>query len=160
MSWFSLRCGSCEADTRVNSLVYRTRKESGLPYTCHSCGENLYKVGYKTRHGKTDSQKRSAKQEKTAAKRTGGRVTPGSGNQPGIKGDVRVEGSARIECKCTTAKSYSLKLVDLMKIEEAADRDENPVLEIEFQGIHPKRRYVVIPGWLYDHYESLSGDAQ
>ena len=159
MSSFTLRCNSCEKDTKVNSLIFKKRKGAGLGYTCAHCGENLVETGYKPKHGKTDAQKRSRKQEKATAKRTGGRTTSGSGNQPGDKGDVQVSGSARLECKTTTCKSYTLKLSELLKVEKAGNAGENPVMEIEFQGVHPHRRYAVIPGWLYDHYASLSGDA-
>lgn len=158
MSKSGLTCANCGAETKINLLILRAKASAGLPYQCSGCGEDLGKFGYKPRRGKTDAQKRSRQQEKKAAKRTGGRLTPGSGNQPGAKGDVRVLGSARIECKCTTAMSFRLKLEDLMKIERAGESGENPILEIEFQGVHPNRRYVVLPGWLYDHYASLSGD--
>lgn len=153
-----LTCGYCGADNKINPLILKAKTAAGLPYQCSECREDLGEFGYKPRRGKTDAQKRSRQQEKRAAKRTGGKLTPGSGNQPGAKGDVRVMGSVRIECKCTTAESFRLKLEDLMKIERAGESGENPILEIEFQGVHPKRRYVVLPGWLYDHYASLSGD--
>jgi hypothetical protein len=44
----------------------------------------------------------------------------------------------------------------LKKIEREAGHGEMPIFEIEFQGEHPHRRYVVMPGWLFD---SMLGDA-
>lgn len=159
MNVFTLRCSKCEGGTKVNSLVFKQRSGAGLAYTCAHCSADLVKTGYRPKHGKTDSQKRSIKQEKSVARRTGGRTTPGSGNQPGAKGDVRAVASSVTECKCTTRKSFTLKLADLMKIENASHAGENPIMEIEFQGVSPKKRFVVLPGWLYDYYASLSGDA-
>ena len=60
-----------------------------------------------------------------------------------------------MECKLTRADSYSLRLDLLEKIEKECEQGEYPAFEIEFQGVYPPRRYVVIPGWLYDHYAGL-----
>jgi hypothetical protein len=61
-----------------------------------------------------------------------------------------------MECKFTRAASFSLKLAELKKIhDEAAIAGEDPVFEIEFQGVHPHERFVVIPGWLFDHLNGL-----
>jgi hypothetical protein len=68
----------------------------------------------------------------------------------GAKGDVRKRGEARIECKFTRAKSFSLKLSELQKIETEAEGDETPAFYVEFQGQQPHKRYVVIPEWLYE----------
>ena len=56
-----------------------------------------------------------------------------------------------MECKLTRAKSFSLKLAELEKLEREA-AGEDPVFEIEFQGVYPHKRYVVMPGWLYDQF--------
>ena len=102
--------------------------------------------------------RRSKKQEQSAAKRHGARRQKGSGAMDHAKGDFRDPGKVRGECKFTRAKSFSLKLADLMKLEEQATLGERPVFEIEFQGQQPVMRYVVLPGWLYDYYQSLAGD--
>jgi len=141
---------SCGHTTKVDKLVFNARRSSGLPYTCHKCGANLYETGTFPKKGKSDSQKRSRRQEKRAAQRIGGHVTPASG-AGSVKGDVRDVGHTRMECKLTRAKSFSLKLAELEKLEREA-AGEDPVFEIEFQGVYPHKRYVVMPGWLYDQF--------
>lgn len=148
-----LLCSQCDGVTAVNAFAFKTRRKSGLPYTCHHCPADLYKTGSKPKTGKTDSQKRSQRQEKRSAKRIGGDVQPASG-AGSSKGDVRKAFDTRMECKLTRARSFSLKLSELEKIEQEAG-SEKPVFEIEFQGVYPHKRYVVIPGWLYDQ---LTGD--
>jgi len=152
--YITLYCGECGHTAKVNRLVWAVRRNPGLDYPCEECGADLYKVGSQVKHGKTDSQKRSRAQEKHAAKRFGGGVQPGSGAGR-AKGDVRAPWHARIECKLTRAKSFTLKLSDLEKIEKEAISPEKPIFEIEFQGITPHKRYAVIPGWLLDHFMSL-----
>lgn len=66
-----------------------------------------------------------------------------------------MRGEVRGECKLTRSASYTLKLADLSKLEKEATLNEDPVLEIEFQGVSPSKRYVVVPGWVYDHYLTL-----
>ena len=146
-------CGACGNTVKVDELIFFIHPE-GLPYPCPKCGADLYEVGKKPKRGKTNSQKRSRLQEKRAASRIGGRVQPASGAGQ-AKGDVRDVGRIRMECKFTRAKSYSLKLEELKKIEREAGSGEQPIFEIEFQGIHPHERYVVLPGWLHDHLNSL-----
>lgn len=146
----SIAC-SCGHVTKVNTLVFTARRGSGLPYTCHDCGEDLYETGSSPKTGKSDSQKRSKRQEKRAAQRVGGYTTAGSGSGR-TKGDVRAAGDTRMECKLTRAKSFTLKLAELEKLEREVSAGEVPVFEIEFQGVHPHKRYVVIPGWLYDQF--------
>jgi hypothetical protein len=156
MSTTSIRilCSSCKSVSNVNKLVFKIRRNTGLPYSCEGCGANLYETGGAVKTGKTDSQKRSRKQEKRAAQRIGGRVQPASG--AGLhKGDVKAEGHARVECKFTRAKSFNLRLSELQKIEKEASPPEKPIFEIEFQNAHPHKRYAVIPGWLLDHFLSL-----
>jgi len=63
-------------------------------------------------------------------------------------------GVHRGECKFTRAQSYSIKLQDLLEIERHASGDEKPFLEIEFQGVFPHKRYVVLPDWAF---QSLIG---
>jgi len=56
----------------------------------------------------------------------------------------------RGECKLTRAASYGLKLADLMKLEKQASKGEIPVFEVEFQGVLPHRRYMILPFWAYE----------
>jgi hypothetical protein len=81
-----------------------------------------------------------------------------SGSLSGAKGDIRKTGSMRGECKFTRARSYSLKLDELMKIEREAAAGEQPAMFIEFQCQHPPKRFVVIPEWLYETYARTAGD--
>jgi hypothetical protein len=153
----NLQCTSCLHISKINSLVFDARRKSGLEYPCRNeaCDADLCSTGTAPKRGKTDSQKRSKKQEKRAAKRVGGYTTSGSGSGR-EKGDVRAAWDTRIECKETTAKSYSLKLADLEKLEREAAAGEDPVFEIEFQGVFPHKRYAVIPGWLFDQYRETN----
>lgn len=117
---------------------------------CLNCNVQMKLQRHKV--GRSDSQKRSQDQEKRAARRYGMRRQPGSGARDGAKGDLRAPGKRRAELKETIKKSFSLKLDVLMKIEREAAGAEDPLLEIEFQGVFPHKRYVVLP----DHaYESM-----
>lgn len=76
--------------------------------------------------------KDSQKQERSLAKELGGSVNAGSGNGWVRKGDVRAEHELW-ECKITSAKSYSLKEMDLEKLETQALMDGRiPVFLVEF----------------------------
>jgi lysyl-tRNA synthetase class II len=61
------------------------------------------------------SKKRSTDQEKRVAKVLFGRLQPRSGAGDFMKADLLTE-DFLVECKTTKARSYSLKLEDLMKI--------------------------------------------
>jgi hypothetical protein len=85
---------------------------------------------------KAKAYKRAPKQEKAAAVRLGGRQTAASGARF-YKGDVKVPGLARIECKCTGADSFRVTREMLDTIERAGLlNDEIPFIEVEF--IDPK----------------------
>ena len=145
-------CKRCQTERKVPQKAVTTLRAAGQQPFCGGCGDILEEVmgcGHST-----DSQKRSRQQEKRAAKRYGGHVQPASGAGRS-KGDVRTPGELRVECKFTRANSYALRLDLLEKLEREATSGENPIFEIEFQGVHPHKRYVVLPGWLYDHYASL-----
>lgn len=80
----------------------------------------------------SQSHRRAPKMEKEVAKRSGGRLVARSGAGE-VKGDVRIKGVARIECKVTKNKSFSVTLEMLEKIEAAgAEGAELPILVIEF----------------------------
>lgn len=102
--------------------------------------------------GNTRSHKRSKQQEKALASRVGGRVTPGSGNGS-VKGDVRKKGVVRIEAKTTKAKSFSVTLDMIRKIEDAAlPSDEMPVLVVEFidEDGRPIKEVAIVPTYILD----------
>ena len=92
------------------------------------------------------------------AKLMGAKRQKASGSLSGAKGDIRKVGVLRGECKFTRAKSFSLKLEELKKIELEVGAGENPAFFIEFQCQQPPKRYVVLPEWLYEYYASLVGD--
>lgn len=80
----------------------------------------------------TKSHRRAPKQEREIALRIGGKLTPASGAKD-IKGDVRVKGISRIECKTTKHKSFSVSLAMLARLEESAlSCAEMPAIIIEF----------------------------
>lgn len=75
---------------------------------------------------------RAPAQEREAAGRLGGRTTPASGSLR-EKGDVRVSGILRLECKATAKKSFSVTRDMVRKITEAGELSgEIPAVEIEF----------------------------
>ena len=159
MTLLNIHCGNCSKEQSINSLVFQARRRSGagLPFPCPSCQADLYKVGERVKRGASDSQRRSRAQEKRVAQREGGRRQPGSGARDGFEGDVRLVGKYRGECKLTRASSYRLQLSDLVKLEHQAAAGELPVFDIEFQGVRPVKRYVVMPEWVYDTLMSESG---
>lgn len=98
------------------------------------------------------SHMRAIKQEKEAANRLGGRITPRSGAGD-VKGDVRVKGVVRIECKTTKHKSFTVTLDMVRKIEAAAmSGGEVPILLIAFNDEtgKPLGEVAVVPAYLLD----------
>lgn len=78
--------------------------------------------------------KDSQRQEKALARMSGGTVNSGSGNQWLRKGDVRTDNELW-ELKITSAKSYSLKDADLIKLNTQALIDGRiPIFMVEFKG--------------------------
>lgn len=95
------------------------------------------------------AQNRAPEQEQEAAHRLGGRVVKGSGS--GFhKGDVRVPGVLRVECKSTSHDSFRLTKEIVCKIEDAtAGSNELPVIEVEFLDASGKKDFsvCVMPSW-------------
>lgn len=149
-----LICPGCGAVQAPKMLQMRRR--CGLDDLCLLCGTDII-TGEKRPSRATDSQKRSRAQEKRVAAREGGRRQPGSGSAEGFEGDVRITGKYRGECKFTRARSFSLKLEELLKLERQAGARELPAFDIEFQGVNPHRRYVVLPEWAFDALMEESG---
>jgi len=152
-----LLCRKCDKVTTVAMPVFRQRRKAGLGYACKHCGADLCKEGGKPDRRPSDNKKRSREQEERMAKREGGRAQPGSGSVRGFEGDVRNTGKMRGEAKFTRAASYTLKLEDLTKLETQARGDEFPIFEVEFQRANQKKRFVVMPGWVYDTLMDESG---
>lgn len=99
------------------------------------------------------SHARSPIQEAELAKRGGGRVTPGSGNQA-QKGDVmKYRGCVRIEAKTTKNKSFSVTRAMFAKIEDAGlPNNEVPAMVIEFidERGNPEMELAVVPTYALD----------
>lgn len=95
------------------------------------------------------AHRRAPFQEKEVAKRIGGRTTKASGASY-EKGDARRKGFVRVECKCTSNKSFSITREMIEKIENAAlGSGEIPVIEIELLGPdgRPQHKVAVVPSW-------------
>jgi hypothetical protein len=95
------------------------------------------------------AQQRSLKQENELAKRFKGRTTRGSG-RGNEKGDVRLNGIARIEAKTTSKASFQLKKTIFNQLETAATATgEVPVVVVEFlnNAGKPTHELAVIPMW-------------
>jgi hypothetical protein len=92
-------------------------------------------------------QKRlSMGQELDIAESLNARVQKGSGALPWAKGDVLKSGVFRVEAKYTEAKSYSVKLEDLEKIQGECQGAEFPVFVIDFkQQGKTRERVALIP---------------
>lgn len=107
-------------------------------------------------HGSSPAHKRAPMQEAEVAKRTGGRTVPGSGNGY-TKGDCRKRGVVRIECKTTSARSFSVTIDMLNKLETAAAiAGEFPVLVVEFlKDGKPWRSVCITTDSLLDKLEAL-----
>lgn len=86
-------------------------------------------------------RKRSQKQEKSVAKKLGGKVTAASGALWGMKGDVRTD-RFLVECKTTEKDYYTLTAKVWEKIEEEAVKDHmrTPLMVIDLED---SERYVV-----------------
>jgi hypothetical protein len=141
------QCQACEGvDEYVSS------KMRGM--FCTSCGGKMVKTGYDPRlqdgpkRRVTNQQKRSRDQERRLAKTFGMQQQAASGALPNVKSDLRDAGKLRGEAKETTKKSFSLKIAELEKLEKEARGGELPLFMIEFQGVHPHKRYVVMPEWV------------
>lgn len=124
---------------------------------CELCGEEI-DPGQKKRD--IDSILRSRDQETKAAKRYGGRRQPGSGSSKRAKSDFVDQGRIRGECKFTRAKTYILKLEELMKLEKEATSMEMPLFEIQFQGVHPPKTFVVLPAEWYQYLLQKAENAE
>jgi hypothetical protein len=91
---------------------------------------------------------RSKTQERATAARLSGQVTRGSGSGAHDKGDVQIKGLAKIECKTTQYKSFSVTADLIDKIEShALQAGELPVMEIEIDNAGTPRTVCVIPEW-------------
>lgn len=94
----------------------------------------------------------SREQERSHLNRNGAKLVPRSGAGD-IKGDVRVKGKLRLECKTTNKDSFRVTREMIQKIEDAAlGSAELPVIEVEFvdQWGKPQSKVCVVPAWVID----------
>ena len=98
-------------------------------------------------------KKASQKQEKTLAKKMGGKVTPGSGAFGFHKGDVKNE-NYLAEAKFTDTAEYRLTLRTWNKIKnEAYSVDKTPIMEIILdQDSDPVKLVIISPIDMYDNF--------
>lgn len=145
---------SCSAEEalKLSRSSFIMRKKALGYYPCDQCG---YPMEWLKNRGKTDAQHRSLDQEKRAAKRYSMKRQPGSGSMGHAKSDLTSE-HFRGELKETTRKSFSVKLDILEKIEKECEGGQHPFLEVEFQGVFPHKRYVVLPDWVFKWLKELS----
>lgn len=92
------------------------------------------------------NKRRADKHETLVARLGGGQVTRGSGGGLYDKGDVRITGIARIECKATKHASFSVTEAIISKIEDQAigGGGELPAISVE---LGSGRRVYVVPEW-------------
>lgn len=97
----------------------------------------------------TPSHARAKKQEREAAHRM---LVAGSGNGR-VKGDCRMKGVVRLECKTTSKVSYALSRDLVQRIEAAAVAGgEVPAFEIEFCDKQGRKEcsVLVVPSWVLE----------
>lgn len=112
----------------------------------------LLRVPKRLQGGKKVAHNHAPKQERLAAKTLGGKVVKGSGSGD-ERGDVRVKGVVRLECKCTAKKSFTLTRAMVEKIEAAAlSAGEVPAMQIEFINDAGKvlHRVALVPTYVLD----------
>ncbi len=104
----------------------------------------------------TPSHTRSRFQEKEKTERLGARLVPrsGAGDE---KGDVRLKGVLRLECKATKNQSFSVTREMVQKIENAAlGSGELAAIHIEFLDLAGKvmSECCVVPAYVLDMIRS------
>lgn len=115
----------------------------------------------RNKQAKSKGYLNAPKQEKKLAKRIHAWRVPGSGSGK-QKGDVRAKGIARVECKCTQKKSFSITREMLDKIDVAAGATgEIPIIHVEFLDEDGKIETdcAVVPMWVLERLISDADDS-
>jgi hypothetical protein len=102
----------------------------------------------------------SKRNERLVAEGVGARVQPGSGNQPGAKGDSRLRGKLRIENKDSYSNQFILRLAVLHKIMGECGPGEKPAVVVTFMEPHthrPRERWSIIPHTDWEEYVNAAG---
>lgn len=110
---------------------------------------NPYLVREANREKQSTAYWRAPKHEESVAKRVNGRKTIGSGSKK-KKGDIYIDNVARIECKTTGRKSFSITQEMLDKIQNACiGCGEVPAIVVEFINGQGRRKdeVAVLPMW-------------
>lgn len=106
-------------------------------------------------------KEKSLRQERRVAKKGRGHAVPGSGNQLGKPGDVRLRRHSKtriedilVECKRTDNIGIYLSDKVLRKHEsEAADDGKTPVFQVDMDGRkNGRRRWFLVPEELWDEF--------
>jgi hypothetical protein len=89
---------------------------------------------------------RSQLQERRVAADLGGHVQAASGAMPHAKGDVRVNGEVRVECKTTTQPTFILQRATVQKIkaESISQGLEDWVIQLEFKTQGSKVQFAIM----------------
>lgn len=109
---------------------------------------------------KEPTTKASRKHERSVAKRSGARLVPGSGNKPGLPGDVGGRTFHR-ECKTTAKAGFVVSNRILKKVcDEALAIGRVPVVEIELRGVKPPvpTQWVLVPAEVFEEYTGGTGE--
>lgn len=158
-----LYCENCRHGTSYDPEL--VERNPAWKHICGNCGKEIKaltvfeqnEIVSSIRKGSADGVKRSRDQEKRSAKRNRARAVSGSGSSSRAKGDIRDQGRLYGECKHTTNKTFTLKLDHLLKAEREAKVGEHVLFEVEFQGVHPHKRYVVLSD---DVYQTLVAESE
>lgn len=154
-------CGNCRVHgPHLQFAIYLPDHTADTPGLCVACLQAgtvtihtdaaLNEVPEADKHQRKKVARRqkrlSMKQEVSIAESLNARVQKGSGALPWAKGDVLKSGVFRVEAKYTEAKSYSVKLEDLEKIQGECEGAEFPVFVIDFkQQGKTRERVALIP---------------
>lgn len=153
MKMVKAECPECGTEQRYAPALLKRSPIQTLQ--CEECRLVFKPTAIK--RGRTDAQRRSKDQEDRSAKRNQARRVPGSGSSYRAKGDVKDPGRLHGECKHTVNRTTTLKLDDLLKAERESTMGERVLFEVEFQSVHPYRRFVVLSD---EAYQTLLGQAE
>lgn len=113
--------------------------------------------------GQSDAHRHAPVQEQKAARLIKGKTTPGSGSGY-QKGDARKRGLVRVECKCTTHKTFTVSRKMVQNLEAGTfGSGEVPVIQVDmlgrFEDDPSDMRLYVVPAWaMEDLLERLTRD--
>ena len=104
--------------------------------------------------------KASRKHERSVATRSGASLVPGSGNKPGLPGDVSGRTYHR-ECKTTSKAGFVVSNGILTKVcKEALVMNRIPLVEIELRGVSAPvpEQWVLLPAEVFEELTGGGGE--